>query len=127
MAVLGEWIDSGDAVMVEAAASLLREAPASFVFDQFDFVANALTKAHSLGDVCHRAVASHLRASAVEHVRSRQGAGAFPQDEQLRDSADEAAGRARPGTPVRQFFEELSQTAGENIRQTHLQDEEVGV
>ena len=63
--VLSEWIKSGDPTRIEAATALLRDAPAAFVFDHFDFVSNAISRAAAAGDECYEAVSSNLYACAV--------------------------------------------------------------
>jgi hypothetical protein len=115
LGVLGEWINSGDPTRIEAAAALLRDAPASFVFDQFDFVSNALSRAVAAGEECYRAVSDHLYTCAVYHGRERVGGGPFPQDVTLRDKATEAMRKAQAGTPLHRFYESLIRRAEENI------------
>jgi hypothetical protein len=123
--VLNEWINSGDPTRIEAAAALLRDAHASFVFDHFDFVSNALSRAFAAGEDCYRAVSGHLYTCAVYHGRSRQGGGPFPQDIALRDRAAEAMGKAQAGTPLHRFYEALVKKAKENILHAQAQEEEM--
>jgi hypothetical protein len=105
--VLAAWINSGDAIRIEAAAALLRDAHPSFVFDYFGFVSNAISRAVTAGEECYEAVSRHLYVCAVCHGRHRSGGGAFPQDITLRDKATEAMGKAQAGTPLHRFYESL--------------------
>ncbi len=123
--VLDEWINSGDPAKIEAAASLLTEAPAGFVFDHFDFVSNALSRAAVAGDECCRSVSGHLYRCAVEHGRERVGGGPFPQDLTLRDKATAAVRRTQAGTQQHQFYDSLVRRAKGNIRDAQAWDEEI--
>ncbi len=123
--VVGEWIDSGDSPRIEAAAALLRDAPASFVFDHFDFVSNAISRAVAASEECYRGVCGHLYACAVCHGRERVGGGPFPQDITLRDKATEAMQKSQAGTPLHRFYESLVRRADENIREARARDEEM--
>jgi hypothetical protein len=125
LAVLGEWIDSGDPTRIEAAAALLRDAPAAFVFDHVDFVSNAISRAAAAGEDCFRAVSHHLYACAVYHGRNRVGGSPSPQDVTLRNKATEAMRKAQAGTPLHRFYESLVRRAEGNIREDQAQDEEV--
>ena len=125
LAVLGEWINSGDPTRIETAAALLRDAPADFVFDHFDFVSNAISRAVAAGDECYQAVSSHLYACAVYHGRGTVGGGPFPQDITLRDKATEAMRKTQAGTPLYRFYDSLVKRAEGNIRDTNARDEEM--
>jgi hypothetical protein len=125
LGVLCEWINSGDPTRIEAAAALLRDAHASFVFDHFDFVSNALSRAFAADEECYRAVSGHLFACAVDHGRQRVGGGPCPQDVTLRNKATEAMRKTQAGTPLHRFYESLVRRAEENIREAHVRDEEM--
>jgi hypothetical protein len=125
LAVLGEWINSGDPTRIEAATALLRDASAAFVFDHFDFVANAISRAVAPGEECYQAVSSNLYGCAVYHGRQRVGGGPFPQDVALREKATDAMRKAQAGTPLHRFYESLAKRAVENIREAEARDEEM--
>jgi hypothetical protein len=125
LAVLAEWINSGDPTRIEAAAALLRDAHASFVFDRFDFVSNAISRAVAAGEECYQAVSDHLYNCAVCHPRQSAGGGPFPQDVTLRDKATEAMRETQAGTPLHRFYESLVKRAEDNMRRTHARDEEM--
>jgi hypothetical protein len=111
--------------LIEAAAALLRDAPAAFVFDHFDFVMNAISRAVAAGEECYQAVSSQLYECAVYHGRECEGGGPFPQDVTLRGKATEAMRKTQAGTPLHRFYESLVRRADDNIRQTHRRDEEM--
>jgi len=123
--VLGEWIDSGDAQKIAAATVLLTEAPASFVFEQREFVTNALARAYAAGDECYQRVCHHLRRCVVAQGRQRVGGGPFPQDVSLRDRAASACALLRRGSPDYRFYQSLMTEAVANIRETEAADEEI--
>jgi hypothetical protein len=125
LSVLGEWINSGDPARIEAATALLREAPAAFVFDQFDFVSNTISRALVAGDECRQAVSGNLFACAVYHGRERVGGGPFPQDVTLRDKATDAMLKTPTGSPQHRFYESLFKRADANIRDSKARDEEM--
>ena len=125
LVVLGEWINSGDPIRIKAATALLRDAHASFVFDHFDFVSNAISRAVAVGEECYQAVSGQLYACAVNHARQRVGGGPFPQDITLRNKATEAMRRTQAGTALHRFYESLVGQAEENIRKAHARDEEM--
>jgi hypothetical protein len=124
LAVLGEWINSGDPTRIEAAIALLRDAHASFVFDHFDFVSNAISRAVGACEECYRAVSDHLYACAVYHGRQRVGGGPFPQDVTLRAKATEAMRKTQAGTPLHRFYESLVRRAEWNIHEAQALEEE---
>ncbi len=123
--VLGEWISTGDAQKIAAATVLLTEAPAAFVFEQSEFVTNALARAYAAGDECYRRVCHHLRRGVVGQGRQRVGGGPFPQDVSLKDRAASACALLRRGSPDYRFYESLMTEAVTNIRETEAADEEI--
>ena len=125
LAVLGDWIDSGDPTKIEAAAALLRDAHASFVFDHFDFVSNAISRAIAVGEECYQAVSRHFYICAVYHGRQRVGGGPFPQDVTLRDKATESMRNTQAGTPLHRFYESLVRCAVRNIQEEQAKEEEM--
>jgi hypothetical protein len=125
LAVLGDWINSGDPNRIEAATALLRDGPAAFVFEHFDFVSNAISRAVAAGVECHRAVSDHLFTCAVCHGRQRMGGGPFPQDVTLRDKATEAMRKTQAGTPLHRFYESLVRRAERNIQEAQAKEEEM--
>jgi hypothetical protein len=123
--VLGEWTRSCDPARITAATSLLREAPAAFVFDQREFVSNVLSRAYAAGEDCYRRVCYHLRHCTTAHGRTRVGGGPFPQDVALKDRAAAACEALRRGSPEYRFYESLMREAVANIRDEQAKDEEL--
>lgn len=115
LAVLGEWIDSGDPTRIETAAALLRDAPETFVFEHFDFVSNTIARTVTVGEECYRVVSGHRFTCAVCHGRQRVGGGPFPQDVVPRDEAAEAVRKTRAGTPLQRFYGSLAKRAEDNM------------
>jgi hypothetical protein len=121
--VLREWIDSGESDKIQAAGFLLQEAPSGFVFDQIEFVCNALDRAYVAGAECYRRVSNDLYHCAVYHGRQRVGGGPFPQDIALRDQAAATAQRLQPGSSQRRFYDSLVRRALQNIQDLETRDE----
>jgi|GEM_PF-1332915 len=122
--ILNEWIDSEDEDKIEAAASLVSDAYADFVFREQEFVENLLNRASAISDRCYRRVALHLDRSANSEVRTSRVGNAAPQDISVRDRAREAASKFVSGSPVRQFYQALADEAEASIRNGLARDEE---
>lgn len=123
--ILGEWIDTGEAVKIEAASLLLSEADSSFVFSHVDFVSNMLELANNAGDECYKRVSSNLLRSSVSGTRSGIPGIPMPQDVALRGQASATAGRYIVGSPTHRFYISLVKYADASIQDQLARDEEM--
>lgn len=125
LAVLSEWIESGNAVKVEAASQLLKEAHPNFVFTGEAFTANLLEKAHAISGDCYKQVGSNLMCLAISGERMGTPGEPFPEDVARRDQSREAAARYAAGSPVHRFYDELRKDAERSIQDQLARDEEL--
>jgi hypothetical protein len=112
---LRPWIISGDQRKLEAAALLLRSAPADFLFDQKDFVIELLETADTFSEDCYRSVSSDLFSCAVSGLREGTPGEPKSHDVNIRDQSKAALSSLQPGSPAYRFYESLIQYAEREI------------
>jgi len=125
LAVLDEWIESGDRKKIEAAGSLVRGAPSDFVFENVSFVENLIEKSHEAGEECCRRVCGHLYGSAISGASWGTPGKPMPRDLALRDKASEIGRAFSAGSPVREFYDSLLGHAEFSMREQLARDEEL--
>ena len=123
--VLDEWIDSGNADRITAAAHLLSEARPEFVFKHIGFVTKLLERAQAASYDCYQSVSSSLAASAQSGGRSGTLGEPMPQDVALRDQASAVATQFDAGSPASWFYSSLAEHAKASIKNQLLRDEEL--
>ena len=113
---LRPWIISGDRTKLEAAALLLRSAPADFLFDQKDYVIELLERAHAFGEDCYRNVGGDLFSCAVSGLR--EGTPGLPKshDVNIREQSKGIQSKLQPGSPAYRFYESLVKYAEREIK-----------
>jgi transcriptional regulator with XRE-family HTH domain/tetratricopeptide (TPR) repeat protein len=120
--VLQEWIMSGDRQKLEAAASLLSEAPRTFVFTHSQYVMTLLEQAEKQGEKCCKRVCSWLIAAAISGGRSGTPGQPFPEDIEQRDRSHELMSHLPGGSPAYKFYKTLYDGARTNIERDTLED-----
>ena len=125
MQVLEEWVASGEAEKISAAASLVSEAPNNFVVSHSYFCINLLRKSHSIGTECHQSVKSDLFSSAISGARSGIAGQPMPHDLALKNNASEVAAQLAVGSPERDFYESLVEYATSEIEDLLAKNEEL--
>ena len=123
--VLDEWISSGIADRITAAAHLLSEARPEFVFEHIGFVSNLLERAHASSDDCYRSVSRSLARSAQSGDRMGTLGEPMPQDVALRDQASAVANQFDAGSLTSRFYSSLAENAEASIRNQLLRAEEL--
>ncbi len=123
--VLDEWIDSGNADRITAAAHLLSEARPEFVFKHIGFVTNLLERAQAASYDCYQSVSSSLASSAQSGGRTGTLGEPMPQDVALRDQASAVANQFDAGSPTSRFYSSLAEYAEASIKNQLLRDEEL--
>ena len=113
---LKPWIISGDRPKLEAAALLLRSAPADFLFEQKDFVIELLETANAFGEDCSRSVASDLFSCAVSGLREGHPGEPKNHDVDIRDRSNAALASLQTGSPAHKFYESLVRYAEGEMR-----------
>lgn len=124
LGVLEEWIMSASEQDLENAATLLREAENTFVWDHQDFVVNTLERAQKFGDTSYKRVSSSLHASVFQGGRSGTPGQPFPEDIIQRDRSQAAMLKLPIGSPAYRFYKMLYEEAIVEIkRHTYGEDE----
>jgi Domain of unknown function (DUF4062) len=113
---LKPWITSGDLPKLEAAALLLRSAPADFLFDQKDFVIELLETAHAFSEDCYQSVVSDLFSCAVSGLREGTPGEPKNHDVNIRNRSEAALASLQPGSPAYRFYESLVRYAEGEIK-----------
>lgn len=102
--------------------NVLKELPREFARDNVEFVAKALTAAHSNGEESLRRTGAGFSASVTSGIRSRAIGVPDPDDIKERDLFAEIAARYPTGSPVRRFYESMSAHAEREIK-WHAEDD----
>lgn len=123
--ILDDWINSRDPRKIGAVALLIQDAPTGFVLSHPEFVSNMLEKSYQASDDSHRRVKSALFHSATTGARSGISGQPMPQDERLRDMAEEISRTFPAGSPSHKFYSALSKYAENEIRDQLARDEEL--
>ena len=102
--------------------NIFKELPREFVRDNVEFVAKALTVAQSNSEESLRRIGAGLSASVTSGVRSRAIGVPDPEDIKERDLFAEIAARYPTASPVRRFYESMSDHAEREIK-WHAEDD----
>ncbi len=116
MKILSEWIESGLAEKIKYAASLISEAPASFIWNNKGFIINLLERAYFQGSECFNSVCSSLGGALISGARTGTVGEPFPQDIEMRDKSVELLATLAPESPAKKFFEDIHEQALRDIR-----------
>jgi hypothetical protein len=123
--VQNEWINTRDEDKIRAVGLLVKEATPDFVFSHSDFVSNLLTNAQVISDDCYREVRSNLSNSVLYGVRMGITGQPSPQDEKLRDRAQEFMEKYKSGSASWNFYSWLYEQAKGSINDWLKRDEEM--
>ncbi len=123
--VLNEWVNIGDEEKINAVGLLVKEASSDFVFSHSDFVSNVLTNAQEISDDCYKKVRSNISDSVLYGCRSGTAGQPSPQDENLRDKAQELMGKYQPGSTTWNFYNYLCEKGKMSIKNWLERDEEM--
>jgi hypothetical protein len=123
VALLSEWTENADEAGLEVIAQVMREGPPSFAFDERDFVLRFLERCRQFGPECYRGARSQIFSAAVSGSRSGTPGEPFPEDLQLKESAEEALKHVPRLAPGRDLYENLLKHAEQGI-QWQLEDRE---
>lgn len=120
-AVVEEWSAGGRAEHFKLIASVLREAPASFVFDEVEFIRRILGAARALGRAVHRDLSSSLYAVAVSGVRSGTPGVPFPEDLRAKQQSEAILARLSKADPAYELYHALKMHAEHGIERSQAQ------
>ncbi len=116
LSVLRAALASGDQRQVRVAGSALSDAPATLIWEEVDFVRQALTCAQQHGDEVFQQVAGGLRAAATPGMRYGAVRVGFETDITQRDKAAQVLSQLTPGSLAAKFYQALQKTADDSIR-----------
>jgi hypothetical protein len=125
LSILKEWIESDDAMKIEAASRLLRKAHHDFVFQHAGFAARLLERAKAAGDTVYREVRGNLFSLAISGEYHGTPGKPMPRHVSMRESAEELADLADLPTAARDFYASLARHAERSIRDDLARDEEM--
>lgn len=117
-AVAEEWSAGGRAEHFKLIASVLREAPASFVFAEVEFVKRILKSARALGKSVHRDLSSSLYAAALSSVRSGTPGMPFPEDLRTREQSEAVLATLSKVDSAYGLYEDLKKHAEHGIERS---------
>jgi hypothetical protein len=123
--VLNEWINSGDAALIERASGLLHQAPPNFIFQQKPYAANLLQQAFAQGAECYSIACSALVACTFNGDYSGRPGEPNPKGVYIRDSAKGAMDASLPGSLEHQFYADVYKDAQARIKDQLAHDEEL--
>jgi transcriptional regulator with XRE-family HTH domain len=123
LSLLSEILRFGDAD-ARTVASVLEEAPNGLVFNQVNFVSDALNAAARFGSDALRRMRGGLWASAIGGVRWGTPGQPFAEDIRLRDECAAIARALPPGSLEAAFYRDLSESgaasAEQEVERDHL-------
>lgn len=122
--VIAEWVESGDARLVRAAGTLLREAPQRFVLENVGFTCGVLRASRACGKECFDGVYSDLFGSAVSGDHSGTPGQPRPRDVAMRDLGRAACERLPGGSLEYRFYSDLVAYAERSIQECLRRDQE---
>lgn len=123
--ILSEWINTGEEEKINAVSLLVKEAPCDFVFEHADFVSSLLTTAQLIGNKCYENVRFNVSYSVLCGVKTGIPGQACPQDENLRDKAQEFMKKYQLESPTWKFYNLLYKEAKGSINDWIKRDEEM--
>lgn len=125
LAVLQEWVESGDPEKVIGAARLLGEAGHEFAFKQHHFVADLLTRASELSPDCYDHTRSRLFGLAISGLFSGTPGQPPPRRVQDQQQATKLAQTYRERPKVCEFYKAIKEWSGREIKESLARDEEL--
>jgi len=123
--ILDEWLEEGARVKIEAVPLLVREAPDTFLFENYNFVGKVILSAKKISDECLRNVQSDLFSIAISGEWSR-GFG-VPSDKGLRlkKMGKEISEKLDSQHPAHEFYLKISRDGEARIQEEFQRDEEL--
>ena len=123
--VLSEWVSTRDEEKINAVGYFVKEAPSDFVFLHAYFVSDLLTNAQAINSDCYKEVRSNLLNSVYNGGRAGIVGQPSPQDERIRDKAQEFMEMYPVRSPTWNFYKWLSEEAKKSIKGWVEKDEEM--
>lgn len=112
------WMSRGTVREVKVVGRILREAQASFVFDEQPFVSRVLSLARGLDMKAYRDLGSSLFASAIGGLKSGVPGEPFPEDLQTKAKAELILAGLSKGEASFQLYDDLRKYAASSIERS---------
>jgi transcriptional regulator with XRE-family HTH domain len=116
LGVIEDGLSAAAPGAVRAAASILRSAPRTLIFDEPDFVRRVLRQAETAGDDALERIGGALHAATLSGVRWGTPGEPFEEDVQQRAMAKRLAESLRRGSVEQRFYRSVEASATERIR-----------
>ncbi|NWF65807.1 MAG: helix-turn-helix domain-containing protein [Chloroflexi bacterium] len=125
VAVLLEWVNSGEKEKVEGVGIIIEDAPENFIFQHTDFVSKMLASARPYGQDFLKLTRNALAHSAI--FRSKHGTPGqpMPEDVELKENSEKMLSTFAVSTPEYELFESLVKHANWEIKDQLKRDEEL--
>lgn len=125
IAILLEWISTGEKEKLEGVRAIIEDAPENFIFQHTDFVSKMLVAARQYGPEFLRSTRNALAHSAI--FRSKHGTPGqpMPEDVELQENSEKMLSNFLSGTPEHDLFESLLKHAKWEIKNQLKDDEEI--
>ncbi len=117
---LSEYLRTADTYGVRAVSQVLSEMSGDFVFSEIEFVEHVLRHAGRFGSKRKEEAQFALYRAATFGMRSGTRGKPYPQDIAMKQSAEGALARIRPGSPARKLFTWVRDHAHEQIQRAHI-------
>ena len=125
IAVLLEWISSGEKEKLEGIGAIIEDAPENFIFQHSDFVSKMLGAAKPYGPEFLKSARNALAHSAI--FRSKHGTPGqpMPEDVELKENSEKMLSNFSNGTLEYELFESLLKHAKWEIEDQLKRDEDL--
>lgn len=116
LALLRETLSAGTESSVRVVAAVLHEAPRTLIWDEPDFVRNALHIADKLGNDARQEMAGALWSATISGGRSGTPGEPFPETIEQRDRSRAIAKDLPAGSIERRFYADMAKSAERDVK-----------
>jgi transcriptional regulator with XRE-family HTH domain len=124
LSLLEDVISTGEMAQIASAASILRKAARTFIWDQHQFVERALLATQKAGDNAQQALKNALWGATISGVRSGTPGEPYPEDIEQRDRSREVASLMPKGSAAERFYLGMAISAERSIESGVDEDRE---
>lgn len=112
---LAKALQSGSKEMTCAVAAVLHEAPRTFIWDETEFVREALHAADRLGEDVRKDMVGALWGATISGIRSGTPGEPFPETVEQRDRSRRIARQLPTGSLEERFYNDIAESAVKDI------------
>ncbi len=118
MGFLGDWIETATPTDIGVISQILRKGASDFVFKNKQFVIRFLDKAKQYGNDLLTDASSALFGATISGVKSGKPGEPFPQDVQMKESAEMTLKEIPPFSPAYRLYEDIKTHADYNVKRS---------